>query len=95
MRMLAALVPEPGKTRYWTFKLVADPEAVAEIAEPFNGLLKSLKFSAKPGELPEWTLPTGWSVKPQPDDFGGADNPAAWEALVHVLLCSNEFIYVD
>jgi hypothetical protein len=28
-------------------------------------------------------------------DLGGAASEAAWRALAHVLLCSNEFIYVD
>jgi hypothetical protein len=28
-------------------------------------------------------------------DLGGATSEAAWRELAHVLLCSNEFIYVD
>jgi len=57
--MLAALAPIGDSG--WFFKLSGPKAAVAEQAEQFRGLLKSLKID---GERPTWTAPEGWTEEP-------------------------------
>lgn len=56
-RMLAAIVLRPSQA--WFFKFVGDPKGVAEHADEFNALLKSVHFSDD--ATPEWSLPAGWT----------------------------------
>ncbi|HJT31397.1 MAG TPA: hypothetical protein VJ783_05055 [Pirellulales bacterium] len=60
-RMLAAAVLQPHKA--WFFKLVGPDETVAAQREPFDALIKSLRFSDSDSP-PDWSLPEGWNQRP-------------------------------
>ncbi|MBL8828530.1 MAG: hypothetical protein JNM18_16220 [Planctomycetaceae bacterium] len=62
-RMLGAILGRGEQ--YWFFKLTGGKDAVAPLAEAFEGFIKSLQFSAGPGQSkPTWKLPEGWTQKP-------------------------------
>ena len=58
-RILAAIVP--NNQSLWFFKIQGAPNDVESNAADFRSLLTSLKFK---GELPRWTLPSGWRELP-------------------------------
>jgi len=75
-RMLAAIVLRPD--RAWFFKAVGPDAQVAEHADAFRSLLRSVRFV---DETPQWTLPEGWRQKAGSGmrfatlEFGAADQP--------------------
>lgn len=74
-RMFAALVLQAE--RAWFFK-AAGPESLAEQAEAFRSLIKSVRFA---DGKPQWNLPEGWRQKGESGmrfatlEFGSADSP--------------------
>ena len=74
--MLAAIVLRPDKA--WFFKAVGPDAQMAEHADAFRSLLRSVRFV---DEKPQWTLPEGWRQKPGSGmrfatlQFGPADQP--------------------
>jgi len=73
-RMLAAIVLRPD--RAWFFKAVGPDARMAEHADGFRSLLRSVRFV---DEKPQWTLPEGWRQKAGSGmrfatlEFGSAD----------------------
>ena len=62
VRLLGAIVPHDDQL--WFFKIVGPDAAVAALAEPFETLIKSVRFKDK-GEPPiAWDLPAGWEQHP-------------------------------
>jgi len=59
-RMLAAIVGHGEQN--WFFKLSGQSDLVAEQAEPFTALVKSVRFGDQ--GTPQWTLPKGWREQP-------------------------------
>ena len=75
-RMLAAIVLQADKA--WFFKAVGPDAQMAEQADAFRSLLRSVRFV---DEKPQWTLPDGWRQKAESGmrfatlEFGPADQP--------------------
>jgi len=61
-RMLAAAVPQGKLT--WFFKLTGPPADVAKQREPFEQLVRSIRFEG--AGPPAWTLPDGWRRDERP-----------------------------
>lgn len=59
-RMLGAVIPR--KDQVWFFKLQGPDAAVAQQAEPFKTLVKSVRDKAPAGIA--WQVPTGWTELP-------------------------------
>lgn len=59
-RMVAAIVGHGDQN--WFFKLSGQSDQVAEQAEQFTALLKSVRFDDQ--GTPQWTLPKGWRERP-------------------------------
>ena len=57
IRMLAAIVPKGKET--WFFKMTGPVEELATQQEPFNALIKSVRFVVETAQ-PSWDLPEGW-----------------------------------
>jgi hypothetical protein len=72
--MLAAIVLRPD--RAWFFKAIGPDARMAEHADAFRSLLRSVRFV---DEKPQWTLPEGWRQKAGSGmrfatlEFGSAD----------------------
>lgn len=65
-RMLAAIVPK-GK-QAWSYKITGPVDVTQDVFDEFVEFLESTDVS---GEVPTWTLPAGWTVKPSaPSQFG-------------------------
>ena len=73
-RMLGAMILHGDMA--WFFKATGPEEAVAEQADGFRDLIKSVRFV---DSKPQWTLPAGWREKPSSGirfatlEFGPAD----------------------
>jgi hypothetical protein len=59
-RMVAAIVGHSDQN--WFFKLSGQSDLVAEQAEQFTALVKSVRFGDQ--GTPQWTLPKGWRERP-------------------------------
>ena len=62
VRFLGAIVPQ--NDQLWFFKLVGPDAAVTPLVDPFETLVKSIRFTGKPESPIAWDLPAAWEQHP-------------------------------